>query len=66
MASNKKLATLQLDYGRTIHGFVTIPESDGYLEVQIVKIENPIVGDWRENEVVKISKELIKNVIWKS
>ena len=65
MASNKKLAALEMDYGRTIHGFVTIPESDGYLEVQIVKIENPIVDDWRENEVVKISKELIKNVIWK-
>jgi len=66
MASNKKLAALQLDYGRTIHGFVTIPESDGYLEVQIVKIDNPITDDWRENEVVKISKELIRNVIWKS
>jgi len=66
MASNKKLATIQLDYGRTIHGFATIPESDGYIEVQIVKIENPISGDWSENEVVKISKELIKNVIWKS
>lgn len=66
MATNKKLAALQLDYGRTIHGFVTIPESDGYLEVQIVKIENPIVDDWRDNDVVKISKELIKNVIWKS
>jgi len=65
MASNKKLAALEMDYGRTIHGFVTIPESDGYLEVQIVKIENPIVYDWHENEVVKISKELIKNVIWK-
>ena len=66
MATNKKLAALQLDYGRIIHGFVTIPESDGYLEVQIVKIENPITNDWKENEVVKISKELIKNVIWKS
>lgn len=65
MASNKKLAELEMDYGRTIHGFVTIPESDGYLEVQIVKIENPIVDDWRDNDVVKISKELIKNVIWK-
>jgi len=66
MASNKKLAALEMDYGRTIHGFVTIPESDGYLEVQIVKIENPITDDWHENEVVKISKELIKNVIWKN
>jgi hypothetical protein len=66
MATNKKLAALQLDYGRTIHGLVTIPESDGYLEVQIVKIENPIADDWEDNEVVKISKELIKNVIWKS
>jgi len=66
MATNKKLAALEMDYGRTIHGFVTIPESDGYLEVQILKIENPIVDDWRENEVIKISKELIKNVIWKS
>ena len=66
MSTNKKLAALQLDYGRTIHGFVTIPESDGYLEVQIVKIENPIAGDWQDNEVVKISKELIKNVTWKS
>lgn len=65
MNTNKKLAALQLDYGRTIHGFVTIPESDGYLEVQIVKIENPIIDDWQENDVVKISKELIKNVIWK-
>jgi len=66
MASNKKLAALEMDSGRTIHGFVTIPESDGYLEVQIVKIENPIAGDWRENEVVKISKEIIKNITWKS
>jgi hypothetical protein len=66
MSTNKKLAAIEMDYGRTIHGFVTIPESDGYLEVQIVKIENPIVDDWRENEVIKISKELIKNVIWKS
>ena len=63
--ADKKLAALQLDCGRTIHGFVTIPESDGYLEVQIVKIENPIVDDWSDNDVVKISKELIKNVIWK-
>ena len=63
--ADKKLAALQLDYGRTIHGFVTIPESDGYLEVQIVKIDNPIPGDWHDNGVVKISKELIKNVIWK-
>lgn len=52
--------------GRIITGLVTIPESDGYLEVQIVKIDNPITDDWQENEVVKISKELIKNVIWKS
>jgi len=66
MTSNKKLAALEMDCGRTIHGFVTIPESDGYLEVQIVKIENPIAGDWSENEVVKISKEIIKNVTWKS
>lgn len=66
MASNKKLAALEMDCGRIIHGFVTIPESDGYLEVQIVKIENPIAGDCRENEVVKISKELIKNLIWKN
>ena len=65
MTTNKKLAALEMDCGRIIHGFVTIPESDGYLEVQIVKIDNPIAGDWRENEVVKISKELIKNVIWK-
>jgi hypothetical protein len=65
MATNKKLAALQLDCGRTIHGFVTIPESDGYLEVQIVKIENPIPGDWVGNDAIKISKELIKNVIWK-
>jgi|GEM_PF-5125781 len=66
MSTNKKLAALEMDYGRTIHGFVTIPESDGYLEVQIVKIENPIVDDWKENEVIKISKELIKNIIWKN
>lgn len=66
MSTNKKLAALEMDYGRTIHGFVTIPESDGYLEVQIVKIDNPITYDWQENEVVKISKELIKNVIWKN
>ena len=64
--ADKKLAVLEMDYGRTITGLITIPESDGYLEVQIVKIENPIVGDWRENDVVKISKEIIKNVIWKS
>ena len=63
--ADKKLAALEMESGRTIHGFVTIPESDGYLEVQIVKIENPIVDDWRDNEVIKISKELIKNVIWK-
>ena len=64
--ADKKLAALQLDSGRTIHGFVTSPESDGYLEVQIVKIENPIVDDWGENEVIKVSKELIKNVVWKN
>ena len=64
--ADKKLGALEMGSGRTIHGFVTIPESDGYLEVQIVKIDNPITDDWQENEVVKISKELIKNVIWKS
>lgn len=47
---------------RIIAGLVTIPESDGYLEVQVVKVENPIKNDWRENEVVKISKELIKQI----
>ncbi len=66
MSTNKKLAALEMDHGRTIHGFVTIPESDGYLEVQIVKIENPIVDDWKENEVIKISKEIIKNITWKN
>ncbi len=64
--ADKKLAVLEMDYGRTIHGFVTIPESDGYLEVQIVKIDNPITDDWQENDVVKISRDLIKNVIWKN
>ena len=63
--ADKKLAVLEMDYGRIITGLITIPESDGYLEVQIVKIDNPIAGDWCENEVVKISKEIIKNVIWK-
>lgn len=49
---------------RVITGLVTIPESDGYLEVQVVKVENPIRDDWRENEVVKISKSLINQIQW--
>lgn len=64
MAANKKLATLHMGYNRVITGLVTMPDSDGYYEVQIVKIENPIVDDWKENDVVKIGKELIQNVIW--
>ena len=34
-----------MDAGRIITGLITIPESDGYLEVQRSKIENPIVSD---------------------
>lgn len=63
---NKKLANLHMGGDRVIIGLVTIPESDGYLEVQIVKVVNPIPNDWRENEVVKISKSLIKQIQWKS
>lgn len=62
----KKLASLHMGGDRIITGIVTIPESDGYLEVQVVKVDNPIQDDWRENEVVKISKELIKQIEWKS
>lgn len=50
--------------GRIITGLVTIPESDGYLEVQVVKVDNPIRYDWKENEVVKISKSLINQIQW--
>lgn len=65
--ANKKLARLHMALGtdRVITGLVTIPESDGYLEVQVVKVENPIREDWKENDVVKLSKELIKQVEWK-
>lgn len=61
---NKKQARLHMGQGRIITGLVTIPESDGYLEVQVVKVDNPIRDDWKENEVVKISKELIKQIEW--
>lgn len=61
---NKKLASLHMGGDRVITGLVTIPESDGYLEVQVVKVENPIRNDWRENEVVKISKSLINQIQW--
>lgn len=60
----KKQARLHMGQGRIITGLVTIPESDGYLEVQVVKVENPIRDDWRENEVVKISKSLINQIQW--
>lgn len=49
---------------RIIAGLVTIPESDGYLEVQVVKVDNPIRDDWKENETVKISKSLINQIEW--
>lgn len=60
----KKQARLHMGGDRVITGLVTIPESDGYLEVQVVKVENPIRDDWRENEVVKISKSLINQIQW--
>lgn len=60
----KKQARLHMGGDRVITGLVTIPESDGYLEVQIVKVDNPIQNDWMENEVVKISKSLIKQIQW--
>lgn len=61
---NKKQARLHMGGDRIITGLVTIPESDGYLEVQIVKVDNPIRNDWRENETVKISKSLINQIQW--
>lgn len=60
----KKQACLHMGGDRIITGLVTIPESDGYLEVKVVKVDNPIRNDWKENEVVKISKDLIKQIEW--
>lgn len=60
----KKQARLHMGGDRVITGLVTIPESDGYLEVQVVKVENPIQNDWKGNETVKISKSLINQIQW--
>lgn len=60
----KKQARLHMWQGSIITGLVTIPESDGYLEVQVVKVDNPIRNDWKENETVKISKSLINQIEW--
>lgn len=60
----KKQARLHMGGDRIIAGLVTIPESDGYLEVQVVKVDNPIRDDWKENETVKISKSLINQIEW--
>ena len=63
---NKKLATLHMPYDRTITCFV-LNETDTYYTVQVVKVENPCSDkDWKENEEVKISKELIRKIEWKS
>lgn len=63
--SEKKLAVLTMDYGRTITGLVHLPASDNYYLVEIVKIENPIRDDWQTNDMVKIGKTLIQNLEWK-
>lgn len=57
---SKKLAKLQMSHDRTITAYVTEPISMDYYDCQIVKIDNPIVGDWEINDQVKISKDIVK------
>lgn len=63
----KKLATFTMRDGRIITGYVHEPLSDTYYLTQIVKVENTPLGDddWQENDMVKISKELILEVNFK-
>lgn len=60
----KKLATFTMQDGRVITGFIHEPLSDTYYLTQIVKVENTPLGDddWQDNDMVKISKELVTKI----
>ena len=60
MDTNKRLAKLYMSNGRVITGLVHEPISHDYYKVQIMKIENPIVDDWQENDEIKISKSIVE------
>lgn len=49
-----------MSQGRVITGLVHEPISHDYYNVQIMKIENPIVDDWQENDDIKISKSIVE------
>ena len=58
--AQKRLAKLYMSQGRVITGLVHEPISHDYYNVQIMKIENPIVDDWQENDDIKISKSIVE------
>lgn len=61
-----KLAHFHMSHDRVISGLVK-EDAPNYYEVQVVQVFNPCSKrlDWKTNDVIKISKELIIKTEWK-